>query len=74
MRAAVLPYGALTALCTILISAYERRNLRRPWQRQWRSVRVSVAETRSMMDIIYLVLGIAFLIGCVAYTYACERL
>jgi len=27
-----------------------------------------------MMDLIYLVIGVAFLVGCVAYTYACERL
>jgi len=27
-----------------------------------------------MTDVLYLAIGVAFLVGCVAYAYACERL
>lgn len=31
-------------------------------------------EDALMLDVIFIAVGVAFLLGCVAYAYACERL
>jgi hypothetical protein len=39
-------------------------------------VRLSLAEPRSiaMLDVVYILIGAAFLGGCVLYAFACDRL
>jgi hypothetical protein len=44
-----------------------------PGRRRGGSLASTFSEV-SMFDVIFIALGVAFLLGCVAYAYACEKL